>query len=265
MMSIGTRKRIGLVVAVILGLALPSLLAADDQAPAPGSDGFVEYVLGKIDDLYRGRKSHGIMEMKIKTKHWTRNMKAESWSLGTRYSLVRILEPKKEQGTATLKANNDLFMYLNKTGRTVKITSGMMGGSWMGSHFTNDDLVRHTRLSEDFDVQASFEDEQDGTEICYLALTPKPDAPVVWGKIEVKVRQSDLQPLSQRFYDEDGRASRVLEFSGHRNVDGRVMPMKMVMRPLDGSGEFTQITWKKINFDVDLTKGFFTLQKLKSL
>jgi hypothetical protein len=203
--------------------------------------------------------------MKIKTQHWSRTMEAESWSLGTRYSLVRILEPKKERGTATLKADNDLFMFLNKTGRTIKITSVMMGGSWMGSHFTNDDLVRHTRLSEDFHVEASFEGERDGTEICHLTLTPKPDAPVVWGKVEVAVRQSDLQPLSQRFYDEDGRETRVLEFTNHRNVDGRVMPMKMVMRPLDGSGEYTQITWKEIDFNIDLDKGFFTLQKLKAL
>jgi hypothetical protein len=164
-----------------------------------------------------------------------------------------------------LKAKNDLFMYLNKTGRTVKITSGMMGGSWMGSHFTNDDLVRHTRLADDFTVEATYESDGKGTEICNLTLTPKPDAPVVWGKIEIAVRQSDLQPLNQRYFDEDGQPARLLEFSDHREVDGRVAPMKMVMKPLDAPGEFTQISWKKIDFDVKLTKSFFTLQKLKSL
>jgi hypothetical protein len=183
-----------------------SLAAAGEgkDEPSHDSDEFPIYVMNKIDDQHRGAKSHGVMQMKVKTKHWTREMSLESWSLGKSYSLVRILEPKKEKGNATLKANNDFFTYLSKTGRTVKITSGMMGGSWMGSHFTNDDLIRHTRLSEDYDIELAFEGEAGGEDICRFELTPKPDAPVVWGKVEISVRQSDLQPISQ------GAPSRVL-------------------------------------------------------
>ncbi len=236
----------------------------DLEAPQPGSDGFAEYLLNKIDDLYRGTSSRGVMAMKIKTKHWNRSMEAESWSLGTKYSLVRILKPSKEKGTATLKANDDLFMYLNKTGRTVKITSGMMGSSWMGSHFTNDDLVKGSRMAEDYVVEYEGESKKGDIETCRLVLVPRPDAPVVWGKIEITVRQTDLQPLEQRFYDEDGREARVLEFTDHQEVNGRIIPTKMTMRPLDGSGEFTSIVWKEIDFKVKLNKSFFTLQRLKS-
>ena len=141
----------------------------------------------------------------------------------------------------------------------------MMGGSWMGSHFTNDDLVRHTRLSEDYDIKLVFEGEENGKDICRFTLTPKPDAPVVWGKVEISVRQSDLQPLSQLFFDEDGKKVRILEFSNHKKVGDRTIPLKMLMKPMDGSGEFTEISWKEIDFSVNLDKGFFTLQKLKSL
>ncbi len=236
----------------------------DAEAPKPGSDGFAAYILNKIDDLYRGTSSRGVMAMEIKTKHWNRSMEAESWSLGTKYSLVRILKPSKEKGTATLKANDDLFMYLNKTGRTVKITSGMMGSSWMGSHFTNDDLVKGSRMAEDYVVEYEGESKKGGIETCRLVLVPRPDAPVVWGKIEITVRQTDLQPLEQRFYDEDGHEARVLEFTNHKEVNGRTMPTKMTMRPLDKSGEFTSIVWKEIDFDVKLNKSFFTLQRLKS-
>ena len=234
------------------------------EAPQPGSDGFAEYILNKIDDLYRGTKSRGVMAMEIKTRHWNRSMEAETWSLGIKYSLVRILKPSKEKGTATLKADDDLFMYLNKTGRTVKITSGMMGSSWMGSHFTNDDLVKGSRMAEDYIVEYSGEGKKGAIETCRLTLVPRPDAPVVWGKITVTVRNSDLQPLEQLFYDEDGREARVLEFTNHQEVNGRTMPTKMTMRPLDGSGESTSIVWKEIDFKVKLNKGFFTLQRLKS-
>jgi len=253
-----------LVVAVVFVVAAVSG-AADEKAPDPGSPEFPTYVMAKIDDLYRGLRSHGTMQMNVKTRHWERSMTLESWSLGSDYSLVRILKPKKEKGSATLKSKDDLFMYLNKTGKTIKITSGMMGGSWMGSHFTNDDLVRHTRFSEDFKIKLSFQGDRDGEKVYVFKLIPNPDSPVVWGRIDVTVRQSDLQPLSQLFYDEDGKKVRILESSDHQEIDGRKMPMKMMMRPLDKPGEYTQIIWKKIKFNINLSRSFFTLQKLRSL
>jgi len=254
-----------ILVSIAVFIAAGISTAEDEKAPDPQSPEFPTYVMAKIDDLYRGLRSHGTMEMNVKTRHWERSMTLESWSLGRDYSLVRILKPKKEKGSATLKAKDDLFMYLNKTGRTIKITSGMMGGSWMGSHFTNDDLVRHTRFSEDFKIKLSFQGDRDGQKVYVFTLIPNPDSPVVWGRVDVTVRQSDLQPLSQLFYDEDGKKVRILESSNHTEIDGRMMPMKMVMRPLDGSGEYTEVLWKEIKFNINLSQSFFTLQKLRSL
>ena len=242
-----------------------TVAATEDNAPEPGSDEFPVYVMNRIDDQYRGAKSHGIMEMNVKTKHWARSITMESWSLGKRYSLVRILKPKKEKGMATLKANADLFTYLSKTGRTIKITSGMMGASWMGSHFTNDDLIRHTRLSEDYTIKLTFDGQVSGTDVYRFTLIPQPDAPVVWGKVEVTVRQRDLQPLSQLFFDEEGNKVRLLEFSQHTDVDGRIMPLQMVMNPLDSPEEYTMIRWDEIDFKVELNQDFFTIQKLRSM
>ncbi len=248
-------------------LALPGLAWAGLPPGAPDSDspGFARWVMEYTDDLYRGEQSHGVLEMQVKTKHWTRTMVMESWSYGKDYSLMRILAPKKEAGNSTLKSKDALFMYLQKTGRTIKITGGMMGASWMGSHFTNDDLVKESRLSEDFSIKTSFRGSEGGTKVWRFTLTPGRKAAVVWGKIDVTVRQDDLQPVSQVFYDEDGKKVRVLEFAEYREISGKLMPTVMTMRPLDGSGEFTRITWKKVDFSVKLGEGFFTLQRLKSL
>lgn len=244
---------------------VPRLGVAARKAPDPGSPEFGVYVMETIDDMYRGNKSHAVMEMEVQTEHWKRTLELEAWSLGEDYSLIRILEPKKERGTATLKAKGDLFTYLSKTGRTVKITSGMMGGSWMGSHFTNDDLVRDTRFSRDFDIALKSDGDEGGTRIYRFTITPKPDTPVVWGKIDVTVRQSDLQPLEERFFDEDGEPVRVMKLSKIETLDGKKMPTEVVVRPLDGSGEFTRVTWKTVDFRVELEPAFFSLRKLKSL
>ena len=153
-------------------------------------------------------------------------MTMEAWSLGTDYSLVRILEPKKERGTATLKAKTDLFTYLSKTGRTVKISGASMGGSWMGSHYTNDDLMRDSRLARDFDHVVKNGPTVAGEATWALVLTPKPKAVIVWGQVDVLIRKSDLLPVGQLFYDEDLQAVRKLEFFDYQQNGGEMVPTR---------------------------------------
>ncbi|MFO8070606.1 MAG: outer membrane lipoprotein-sorting protein [Polyangia bacterium] len=252
-----------LLVAVALRPPAPAL--AEAEPAAPGQPGFTDYVMRKLDDMYRGARSHAKLAMKVRTTHWTRTLSLESWSLGTEYSIVRITSPLKERGNATLKAEGELYTYLSKTGRTIKIASGMMSASWMGSHFTNDDLLRETRFSEDYESELIFEGEEEGQQIYRFELTPHADTPVVWGRIDVAVRASDLQPLSELFYDEDGDKMRLLLFSDHAEVGGRVVPRELTMRPLDGSGEYTELRYRHIDFNIDLDPGFFTVNRLESL
>jgi len=234
------------------------------EPPKPGTPEFALHVLNRVDDLYRGEQSHGVMEMEVKTKNWSRSMAIESWSKGKDYSLMRILEPLKEKGTATLKDKHDLFTYLNRTGRTVKISGGMMGGSWMGSHFTNDDLVRETRLADDYVARQLPSQPVDGAETYLFELTPRPNRPVVWGKVEVVLRASDLQPLSQRFFNEEGRPVRSMVMSAFKQMGDRTIPTVMTMRPLDGSDEYTKVTWRELRYDVKLDDAFFSVGNLTS-
>ena len=251
--------------AVVAGLAL--LPAAAWAAPRPAADSpeFGPWVMDHIDDMHRGTSSHGVLSMTVKTEHWTRTLSMESWSRGEDYSLVRILEPKKERGTATLKARDDLFTFLSKTGRTIKITGAMLGGSWMGSHFTNNDLVKSSRLADDYTIALTGQGKLLGVPQYVFTLTARPDAAVVWGKIEVTVQQEDLLPTREVFYDEEGTAMRALEFGNYKEIGGRTVAGALTMRPLDGSGEYTRVTYDSLEFDVDLPESMFTVQHLKAL
>lgn len=238
---------------------------ATDVEPWTTDPTFTTDVLRRADDLYRGQSSHSLMAMKVKTKHWTRTLALESWSLGTEYALVRILAPKKEKGTATLKSNTDLFTYLNKTERTIKITGGMMGARWMGSHFTNDDLIKETRLSQDYDVRSIKSSVVEGRPAYIFELTPKPDTPVVWGKIVLSVDPSNLIPIQEVFYDEDGEAIRILRFSDLRTIDDRIIPTVLRMTPLDEPDEYTEISYRTLEFDIEIERNDFSLQNLQRL
>jgi hypothetical protein len=221
-------------------------------------------IIDRVDQLLRGESSHGSAVMEVVTENWERSLTMEMWSLGTEYSMVRILAPPKEAGTATLKAGDDIWNYLPKVDRTIKIPASMMMGSWMGSHFTNDDLVKDSRLVEDYDIEFGFDGNRDGVEVWELVLTPRPEAPVVWGRIEYQVRKRDLMPTWARYFDEDGTLSRRLSFSEFKTMGGRLVPTIMDMRPEDKPGERTTVRYQSLEFGVRIDESFLSLQNLKS-
>lgn len=262
---IGYIRYVTIIVGAFIFGCFTLVVWAKTQPPSSDDPAFPRFVLRQIDDQYRGNSSHGFMEMRIQTRHWSRSLKMESWSMGRKYSLVKIIEPIKEKGSATLKTDTHLYTYLNKTGRTIKINASMMEGAWMGSHFTNDDLVQETELSEDFDATLHHSATWGKRPIYVFELIPKPGRPIVYGKIHVGVFVESLQPAYQLFFDEKGKKVKKMEYSDYRKTHNRFFPHKITMKPLDKFKEFTSIRWDKIQFDVQLNKAFFSVHRLKSI
>jgi len=244
---------------LVLVLATGAPVAAGDSKARLSAREMLE----KVDDLYRGNSSYGKMTMKVVTAHWTREMKIEGWSKGKQKSLMRILSPSKEKGTATLKSGNNIWNYLPKVKRVIKVPSSMMGGSWMGSHFTNDDLVKESRMSDDYDFKTTFEGKRNGEEVVDITCMPKPEAAVVWGKLVVTVRTSDMQPLSVLYYDEDMELARTMTFSEVKKMGGRRIPTVMKMVPADKPAEYTMFRYDQIEFDLKLKDSIFSLRNLQ--
>ncbi|MDY6862363.1 MAG: outer membrane lipoprotein-sorting protein [Thermodesulfobacteriota bacterium] len=220
-------------------------------------------ILRQFDDLWRGISSHAVLTMQVKTVHYTRNMRLEVWSKGKEKTLVRILLPLKEKGTATLKSGNHIFTYLPKTDRTIRLTSGMMMGAWMGSHFTNDDLVKESRVEEDYDPTITFEGERDGRDIIEFTLIPKPDAAVVWGKIVLTLLVKDFIPLKELYYDEDMVIVRGMIFSNIKQLGGRPRPTIMRVVPYDKPEEYTELAYETLELNIGLDDSFFSMARLK--
>ena len=255
MQRLSTRLPVLFLAAATAALASAAPAAAQVDALA---------IIDRVDRLLRGDSSQGVATMEVVTEHWERQMTMEIWSLGTDYSLVRLRAPQREAGTATLKADEDIWNYLPKVDRTIKIPASMMGGSWMGSHFTNDDLVKESRLIEDYDIELTFDgDDADGVAVWEFRLTPKPEAAVVWGHIDYRIRQRDDMPLWTRFYDEDGELARTMEHGEFTEFGGRLVPAVMDMYPADKPGEKTTVRYEELEFDVDLERSFFSLRNLQ--
>jgi len=220
-------------------------------------------ILDSVDDIYRSNTSHGILTLAVTTTNWQRTLTLEQWSKGKNKHLIKVLKPKKEKDLATLRVDTNVWNYMPKVKKVVKIPSSMMSSSWMGSHFSNDDLVKQSRMVKDYDFFTSFEGIRDGIDIVEITCIPKMNAAVVWGKVEVIVYREDFIPLRLIYYDEDLNLSRKLEFSNIQIIDNKKIPLKMQMVPENEPGESTTIQWKEIKFDLTISDDFFSLRKLQ--
>ena len=220
-------------------------------------------ILDSVDDIYRSNTSHGILTLSVTTTNWQRTLTLEQWSKGKNKHLIKVLKPKKEKDLATLRVDTNVWNYMPKVKKVVKIPSSMMSSSWMGSHFSNDDLVKQSRMVKDYDFFTSFEGIRDGIDIVEITCIPKMNAAVVWGKVEVIVYREDFIPLRLIYYDEDLNLSRKLEFSNIQIIDNKKIPLKMQMVPENEPGESTTIQWKEIKFDLTISDDFFSLRKLQ--
>jgi len=245
-----------------VGLGLVALLLALPHA-AGADEALARELLDHTDDLQRGDSSHARVSMHVKNTRWERTMTMESWSKGEEKSLIRILSPAKEAGMSTLKVEDNIWNYLPKVDRTMKVPASMMSGAWMGSHFSNDDLVKESRMADDYTYEIASRPADNPDGLYVIDLTPKPDAPVVWGKVVVQIRGEDRMPTDIQYFDEGGDLGRTMRFSDVRELGGRLVPCTMTLLPADKPDEFTRVSWETLEFDVEVPDSTFTLQALK--
>jgi len=229
------------------------------QAASPD----VQTILKRIDDLYRSRTSASELTMTIVTPNWQRVLVLRGWTRGQDRMFIRILSPLKEQGVASLKLGNEMWNYFPKTDKIMKLPPSMMMSSWMGSDFTNDDLVKEYKLAEDFTSRlVRPSDAEPG--VLYVESRPREGLPIIWDKSVAAIRESDLIPLRQDFYDERGTLVRSLRFTDVKMFGSRRVPSVMEMIPQTKEGYKTVIRYDKLEFDVAVSDEIFSLRNLQS-
>jgi len=252
---------------IALALTLASLAAGPPAGlpPCPSAEDApdVTALVKRTEQLLEGKSSVATMSMQIKTPSWTRKLKLQIWSSGKQYALIKIQEGgPREVGMMTLKRDQQLWNYLPQAGRVMKLPSGMMGDSWLGSDFTNDDLVKGSSMTDDFSSAVNGTVEQDGRKAWQITLTPRPNAVVVWGKVELVIDRQTCVPLLERFYDEDGKLARKLSFADIKKVGWRDFPARLTVTPSE-AGRETVLTYEDVSFDQDIPEDTFSLHRLQ--
>ncbi len=222
-------------------------------------------IVEKADNILRGKSSRATFTMRIVRPEWSRELSMKTWSKGDDYELILVTSPPRDRGTAFLKRGNEVWQWVPSINRTIKIPPSMMGQSWMGSDFTNDDLVRDASVVNDYDHKMLSDTTLDGVNVYRIEMIPKPDAPVVWGRVEVWIGKEDFIQHKAFFYDETGLLINIMTLSNIKEMGGRKIPARLEMVPADKKGNATILEYQDVEFDVPIENSFFSLQNLKQV
>ncbi|HTO71397.1 MAG TPA: outer membrane lipoprotein-sorting protein [Myxococcota bacterium] len=249
-------------ICVVLAAAL--WLAGVARADAPDAAEIVR----RAEDALRGNTAEMKLRMAITTPRWSRELVVRTWDDRPHdRSFVRVLEPEKDKGTAFLRDHDAFWTWLPRVERAMRIPPSMMLQSWMGSDFTNDDLARESSLEKDYVPVLLAGQELEGVPAYQLELRPKPEAPVVWAKVELWIEKARYAPLLYTYYDEPQPGHfeplRTLRFSDIHEVQGRPLPHAWEMVPMDKPGHSTRVTLEEVKLDQVLADDIFTQSNLR--
>jgi len=222
-----------------------------------------EEIVKRANEKMLGKTSQGMIKMTIVRPDWSREITMKSWSKGNDYYLLLVTEPAREKGQVFLKRKNEMWNYIPSINRLVKIPPSMMMQSWMGSDFTNDDLLKESSIVQDYNHKIIGEEEIDSYQCYKIELLPKPEAPVVWGKIISWITKEEFMVVKSEYFDEDQFLVNTQTGSEIKLLGGRLLPAKMTMVPAEKPENSTVLEFLELEFDKQIGEDFFSQQNMK--
>jgi outer membrane lipoprotein-sorting protein len=252
------------IVFVAAVIVLGSVAIAGAQSASRAGDDLppdVVALLRQMDELYESSGTYAELEITTIKPGKTRSMRLRSWGKGDDHALIVIDAPARDAGTATLRVEKNLWNYLPKISRTIRVPPSMMMGSWMGTDFTNDDLVRQSSFEEDY--VSEYVGPSTNPPGWKIRLDARPDVVGLWNRIEVVFSYEHELPVLAQYYDRKDRLSRTMRFEGVKKLGGRLIPTIMDIVPEREEGRSTRLEYLDVEFDVEMDDGAFSLSRLE--
>jgi len=240
------------------------LLVAGTFASVSGQDLSAKEIVRLANEKFNGEKtSTSLMAMTIVRPTWERTIEFKNWTSGTEYALTLITEPAKEKGQTFLKRQNEMWSWNPTISRLIKLPPSMMSQGWMGSDYTNDDILKESSVVNDYTHEIVGEEEINGR-LCYkIKMVAKENADVVWGHQIRWIDKKDFLFMKSELYDEDGYLVRTETGKDIKEMDGRMIPTRIELVPADEEGQMTVIEIKQIEFNKPINDSFFSQQNMK--
>ena len=222
-------------------------------------------IIEKADNKRLGKTSTSTMSLKIIRPKWTREIELKLWTKGNDFMMILITGPARDKGTAFLKRGDEIYNWIPRIERSIKLPPSSMLQSWMGSDFTNDDLVKQSSMVNDYEHTLMGKEEIAGREAYKILLKPKEEASVVWGKVEAWVDTEEFLFLKLAYYDEEGKLINTLLGKNIKTMGSRTVTSLLEITPARDPGNKTVLEYQSIEFDKPIDDAFFSLRNLKNI
>ncbi|SON48729.1 outer membrane lipoprotein-sorting protein [Vibrio tapetis] len=222
-------------------------------------------VVQRSDQQMRGKSSYTVATMNIVRPDWTRSMSMKSWTKGQDLSLVLVTAPAKDKGASSLKRQKEMWNWIPGIERVIKIAPSMLGQSWMGSDFTNDDLINQSSIVVDYDHKMAGEESFDNERTWVINAYAKPDAPVVWNKVKLWISTETYLQRKVEFYDEFDELVNTMSTYDIKEMGGRMLATRMEMVPADKPNQKTEMITHEAQFEFEIGDEFFSQSQMKAL
>ena len=219
-------------------------------------------IVKKADEKAKGNTSAATITIQTIRPKWTREMTVKSWTKGNDLALILVITPVKDKGIVYLKRNKEVWNWIPVIERNIKLPPSMMSQNWMGTDFTNDDLVKEASIVTDYDHSIVGDTIIDNRTCFKIQMLPKPAASVVWGKVMMWIDKKDYLMLRAEYYDEDGRLINTMIAGDIKILGGKLLPSRMEMIPADKKGQKTVLLYNSLVFDKPIEDNFFTTQNM---
>ncbi len=221
-------------------------------------------IVKRANEKFNGESSgYSTMSMTIVRPSWQRTISFKNWNKGTGLSLTLITAPDRDKGQTFLKRENEMWIWSPTISRLTKLPPSMMSQGWMGSDYTNDDILRESSVVNDYTHEIIGEEEVEGR-VCYkIKLTAKEEAAVIWGHQVRWIDKKDMLFLKSELYDEDDYLIRTELAFDIKVMDGRTIPTRIEIIPAEEEGYKTVIIFETVEFNRPIDDGFFSQQNMK--
>jgi len=221
-------------------------------------------IIRKADEKFNGeRSSMMVMTMTIIRPTWQRTVEFKNWSLGKEYALTLITVPAKDAGQTFLKRATEMWSWNPAISRLIKLPPSMMSQGWMGSDYTNDDILKESSAINDYTHEITGEETIASRECYRIKMVAKEDAAIIWGHQIRWIDKKDFLVLKAELFDEDGVLVRTETGSEIKMMDGRVIQTKIELVPEEEPGNRTVLVIKEIKFNIPLQESYFSQQNMK--
>ena len=224
-----------------------------------------EEIIRKADEKVRGKTNQSEMRMEIIRPTWQRDLAFKGWGRGLDYSMTYITSPARDKGQVFMKRETEMWNWMPSIGRMIKIPASMMSQGWMGSDYTNDDILKESSMVVDYEHTLVAEEEIEGYACYKIQMIPKEEAAVIWGKVHKWITTDEFIQLRSEYFDEDGELVKRDFAYDFKVMDGRLIPTRIEIVPADEEGKKTVLYITDIQFDIDLPESFFSQQNMKRI